>query len=116
VAVADVTVLAHGCQGGRAQPWILAQLARDALHSADPREVVNRPRWIIDSGARPAVVLEPGVPAADELTATARSLGLPVTTTAGPHDGAGHVQLARLRGTTLDAASDPRADGIAAVR
>jgi len=115
VAVAAGTVLALGCQGGRAQPWILAQLAGDALHGTDPRAVVSGPRWIIESGERPALVLEPGVRGADELTATARSLGLPVATTAGRHDGAGHVQLARLRGTTLDAASDPRADGIAAV-
>jgi len=115
VAVAGDTVLALGCQGGRAQPWILAQLAADALHGADPAAVVSRPRWIIESGDLPALVLEPGVSGADELTATARSLGLPVATTAGPHDGAGHVQLARLRGTALAAASDPRADGVAAV-
>jgi gamma-glutamyltranspeptidase len=111
VAVAGDTVLALGCQGGRSQPWILAQLAGDALHGDDPAAVVSRPRWIIGSGDRPAVVLEPGVPGAGDLTTTARALGLPVTTAAGPHDDAGHVQLARLRGTRLDAASDPRADG-----
>jgi gamma-glutamyltranspeptidase len=115
VAVAGDTVLALGCQGGRSQPWILAQLAGDALRGNDPAAVVRRPRWIIESGLRPAVVLEPGVPGADELTAGARSLDLPVVTTGGPHDGAGHVQLARLRGALLDAASDPRADGTAAV-
>ena len=115
VAVAGDTVLALGCQGGRAQPWILAQLAADALHGNDPAAVVSRPRWIIESGERPALLLEPGVSGADELTATALSLGLPVATSTGRHDGAGHVQLARLRGTALAAASDPRADGVAAV-
>ena len=77
------------------------------------------PRWIIgsrDAGhGQPTLVLEPGVPGADTLAAEAPALGLAVATTDGPHDDAGHVQLARLRGTTLSSASDPRADGIAAV-
>jgi hypothetical protein len=60
-------------------------------------------------------VLEPGLPGADALAAEAGTLGLAVATTAAPHDRAGHVQLARLRGGLLDAGSDPRADGIAAV-
>ena len=119
VAVTGDTVLALGCQGGRSQPWILAQLASAALTVADPGTVVGRPRWIIagrDAGLdRPALVLEPGVPGSGALAAEAPALGLAVVTTDGPHDDAGHVQLARLRGTTLSAASDPRADGIAAV-
>jgi gamma-glutamyltranspeptidase len=114
VAVAGDTVLALGCQGGRSQPWILAQVAADALTAADPAAVVGRPRWIID-GDRPALVLEPGLPGAAALAAEAASLGLAVATTAAPHDDAGHVQLARLRGGVLDAGSDPRADGVAAV-
>jgi gamma-glutamyltranspeptidase len=108
VAVAGATVLALGCQGGRSQPWILAQVAADALHGDDLAAVVSRPRWIITSDGRPPLVLEPGIVGLGEP-------GLPVTTTAGLHDEAGHVQMARLRGTALDAASDPRADGIAAV-
>jgi len=119
VAVTGDTVLALGCQGGRSQPWILAQLAAAALTVADPGTVVGRPRWVIGSRdvghEQPTLVLEPGVPGADALAAEAPALGLAVVTTDGPHDDAGHVQLARLRGTTLSAASDPRADGIAAV-
>ncbi|GID95681.1 gamma-glutamyltransferase [Amorphoplanes digitatis] len=115
VAVAGDTVVALGCQGGLSQPWILAQVAADALTAADPAELVRRPRWIIDGGDRPRLVLEPGVPGADGLAAEAASLGLAVTTTAAPHDRAGHVQLARLRDGVPDAGSDPRADGIAAV-
>ncbi|MEU7906544.1 gamma-glutamyltransferase [Actinoplanes sp. NPDC049118] len=115
VAVTGDTVLALGCQGGRSQPWILAQVAADALAAADPAAVVGRPRWIIDGYERPVLVLEPGVPGADGLAAVAASLGLAVATTAAPHDGAGHVQLARLRGGALAAGSDPRADGVAAV-
>jgi gamma-glutamyltranspeptidase len=38
-----------------------------------------------------------------------------VSVTEGPVDEAGHVQVARLVSTTLDAASDPRADGGAVV-
>jgi len=119
VAITGDTVLALGCQGGRSQPWILAQLAAAALTVADPVTVVGRPRWVIGSRdvghEQPTLVLEPGVPGADALAAEAPVLGLAVATTDAPHDDAGHVQLARLRGTTLGAASDPRADGIAAV-
>jgi gamma-glutamyltranspeptidase len=117
VAVRDDTVLALGCQGGRSQPWILAQVAGDALTGADPAAVVNRPRWVIgapDAGHETAtLVLEPGLPAA--LAAAAPALNLAVATTAGLHDDAGHVQTARLSGGVLTAASDPRADGVAVV-
>jgi gamma-glutamyltranspeptidase len=104
MAVRDDTVLALGCQGGRSQPWILAQVAADALDGSDLDAVVTRPRWIL---GQDDLILEPGAPGADR----AATLGLGVTTVPGPHDRAGHVQIARLRGTTLDSASDPRADG-----
>jgi gamma-glutamyltranspeptidase len=107
IAVRGDIVLALGCQGGRNQPWILAQVARDAL-DGDPATAVARPRWIIDGDT---LVVEPGVPDADRLARTASERGL--TTNAVPelHDNAGHVQMARLRGAALDAAADPRADG-----
>lgn len=44
----------------------------------------------------PTLVLEPGVPGAEELSTRAPGLGLAVATTDGPHDDAGHVQVARL--------------------
>ncbi|HWS32261.1 MAG TPA: gamma-glutamyltransferase, partial [Actinoplanes sp.] len=119
VAVSPGTVVALGCQGGRSQPWILAQVADDVLTSADLPGVLARPRWII--GAReidrdvPTLLLEPGTPDTAALAATAGSLNLAVETTPGPHDDAGHIQVARLTGGTLSAASDPRADGLAAV-
>ena len=115
VAVAGDTVLALGCQGGRSQPWILAQVAAAALRGADPGAAVARPRWIITGGDQPTLLLEPGVAGSESLAQEASALGLAVATTAGPHDGAGHVQLARLRGQILDAGSDPRADGTAVV-
>jgi gamma-glutamyltranspeptidase len=119
LATVDDTVVALGCQGGRSQPWILAQVAGDVLDAADPHAVLARPRWVIgerDLGrTHPSLVLEPGVADADALGATAHELGLRVAEAAGLHDDAGHVQVARLRGAALDAASDVRADGLAAV-
>lgn len=111
-------LLGLGCQGGSAQPWILAQLVRELLDPvADPGAVLERPRFVI--GARDlgheelTLVAEPGVPAA---FAAARELGLPVAEASGPIDEAGHVQLVRLhRDGRLDSASDPRADGRALV-
>jgi gamma-glutamyltranspeptidase len=114
IAVRGEVVLALGCQGGRNQPWILAQVAADALAGDDPAAVAARPRWIIDSapdGGRPVLVLEPGVPGTDRLAAEAPGLGLAVDVRPEKHDDAGHVQIARRRGAVLDAASDPRADG-----
>lgn len=112
-------VIALGCQGGRAQAWILAQVARDVVRTPDPTEVLARPRWVLgerDLGLpRPGLILEPGTPDAEALASTARALGLDVSTTEGPHDDAGHVQVARLRDGVVDAASDVRADGIGVV-
>ncbi|WP_369227057.1 gamma-glutamyltransferase [Streptomyces sp. R39] len=107
-------LLAAGCQGGRAQPQILAQtLPGLADPDADPAAVLARPRWV--TGARDigfeeqTLLAEPGsVPAATP----AVSPGLPVVVAPGLTDLAGHVQVARLtHDGRLDAASDPRADG-----
>lgn len=113
----DVTVVA-GCQGGRAQPWILAQLLPDAIDPAtDLDELLARPRWVIgdrDLGHdRLTFVAEPG--AAEEANVRAAALGLGMAAFAGPADEAGHVQLVRRVGSAgvRDAASDPRADGVA---
>ncbi|MCJ1698458.1 gamma-glutamyltransferase family protein [Rathayibacter festucae] len=118
IAESGDLLLGLGCQGGSAQPWILAQLVRELLDpAADPAAVLERPRFVV--GARDlgheelTLVAEPGVPAA---VAAARELGLPVAESSGPIDEAGHVQLVRLhRDGRLDAASDPRADGRAIV-
>ncbi|GAA1607748.1 gamma-glutamyltransferase [Actinoplanes couchii] len=119
VAVSGDAVVALGCQGGRSQPWILAQVAGDVLTSDDLPGLLARPRWII--GAReidrevPTLLMEPETPGAEELTSTATGLNLAVETTPSPHDDAGHIQVSRLRSGALSAASDPRADGVAAV-
>jgi gamma-glutamyltranspeptidase len=109
----DDVLLAVGCQGGRAQPQILAATAPDLLDAgARPQEVLDRPRWVVgarDLGFESETVLaEPGA-----LRAPAD--GLPVAVTAGPVDDTGHVQVARLAAGRLEAASDPRADGLGAV-
>ncbi|WP_329071950.1 gamma-glutamyltransferase [Streptomyces sp. NBC_01429] len=119
LATGPGSVVALGCQGGRAQAWILSQVADALLDASDPEALLARPRWVIGSRdlnrPRPTLVLEPGTPESDRLTAVAHRLGLAVAETPGPHDEAGHVQTARLRAGVLDAASDPRADGTAAV-
>ncbi|MFG2171888.1 gamma-glutamyltransferase [Streptomyces niveus] len=112
-------VVALGCQGGRAQAWILSQVAAELIDAPDPHALLARPRWVIGSRdlgrPLPTLVLEPGVPDAPNLARTAHRLGLAVAELAGPRDEAGHVQTARLRAGVVDAASDPRADGTAAV-
>lgn len=117
IAETDDLVLGLGCQGGSAQPWILAQVVRDLLGDDDPAAVLGRPRFVV--GARDlghesmTLVAEPGTDAAVD---AARGLGLPVAHTDGPVDEAGHVQTVRLHADgRLDAASDPRADGRAVV-
>jgi gamma-glutamyltranspeptidase len=119
LATSGSGIVALGCQGGRAQAWILAQVAEDLLGPADPAAVLARPRWVIgerDLGHdHPTLVMEPGVADAGALRATAVDLGLRVAEFSGPHDDAGHVQVARLRWGAPDAATDPRADGSAAM-
>ena len=109
------TVLALGCQGGRAQPWILSQVAGDAIDVPNLTALLARPRWVIGSRelgrSRPTLMLEPGTPEADVLISSARAFGMEVVETLGFHDDAGHVQVARFGPGGLDAASDPRADG-----
>lgn len=117
IAESEDLVVGLGCQGGSAQPWILAQVAADLLDpERDPDAVLGRPRFVV--GARDlghevmTLVAEPG---ADAAVAAADHVGLPVVHTGGPVDEAGHVQTVRLHADGhLDAASDPRADGRAA--
>lgn len=110
-----------GCQGGSAQPWILAQVAPDLLSPAvDPGEVLARHRWVVgvrDIGHETLTMLvEPGRP---DAVASARARGVPVDERDGLLDEAGHVQVVRRFATPigeqLDAASDARADGRAEV-
>ncbi|MGW5386314.1 gamma-glutamyltransferase [Nocardia sp. NPDC003963] len=120
LAVTEAGVLALGCQGGRAQPWILAQVAGDLADPAttDLRAVLARDRWVfggVDIGRdRPALVTE-SAEVDPSLAAAAHAAGLAVSGRGARWDEAGHVQVCRLTGAQLSAASDPRADGAALV-
>ncbi|MFD5316609.1 gamma-glutamyltransferase [Streptomyces sp. NPDC127098] len=118
----DEATVVVGCQGGRAQPWILAQLVPAMTDPARPLDdVLAHPRWVVgdvDLGhAELTLVAEPGV--GDEVVAAARTAGLPVAWFSAQADAAGHVQVVRRRtgptGVAFEAASDPRADGAAVV-
>ncbi|WP_405539023.1 gamma-glutamyltransferase [Streptomyces sp. NBC_00075] len=107
-------LLAAGCQGGRAQPQILAQTVPALMDpDADPAAVLDRPRWVVgarDIGHETQTMLaEPGsIP----VTTTTLPSGLPVVVTPGRTDLAGHTQAVRLTADgRLDGAADPRADG-----
>ncbi|MFG6477244.1 gamma-glutamyltransferase [Microbacterium sp. P06] len=113
-------LIVAGCQGGRAQPWILAQLFADRRSMTEPLDrLLARPRWIVgdvDLGfSRLTLAAEHGVEAA--ALEGARAAGVPIAELPPLADVAGHVQL--VRRTTgvdsLDAASDPRADGAGVV-
>lgn len=113
----EVTVVA-GCQGGRAQAWILSQILPDAVDPAhDLAAILERPRWVVgdrDLGQPElSLVAEPGV-AAEVLDRAAQN-GLPVVRFPGPADEAGHVQLVRRARGEMTSASDPRADGVGIV-
>lgn len=119
IAESDGLVMALGCQGGSAQAWILSQVAAELMDpSADPAEALGRGRWVIgarDLGfERATLVAEPGSESAADAAA---DLGLDTVLRDARFDEAGHVQVARLHlaDSTLDAASDPRADGRAIV-
>lgn len=117
VETTSATVVA-GCQGGRAQPWILAQLLSDAVNpEQDLPALLARPRWVVGDTdlSQPTLSLlaEPDVAA--NVLDRGRANGLPVVGFPGPVDETGHVQLVRRAGDHLTSASDPRADGIGAV-
>jgi gamma-glutamyltranspeptidase len=108
------TRVALGCQGGRAQPLILAQVGPDTV-SADSAlaPILGRPRWVLgdrDLGFDAEILLTK--PSA---TSPSPEAGVAVVAALGPDDRCGHVSVARYTGGVLDAAADPRADGRAVV-
>ncbi len=112
------TRVALGCQGGRAQPLILAQIAPDTVFADRAlAPILARPRWVLgdrDLGFEAETLLaEPGArsPSPDGQP----GCGPAVVTATGPDDRCGHVSVARCSDGVLDAAADPRADGRAVV-
>jgi oxamate amidohydrolase len=113
IVFAGDAIVAAGCQGGCAQPQILAQVASDIADPAsDLHAAVSRPRWIVggpDLGSASETVLaEPGAQAPE---AEAAATGVAFERLSEPTGMAGHVQAARLGPDGLSAGSDPRADG-----
>ena len=122
IGVGADLLVALGCQGGRAQAWILAQLVEDVVAAEDSAALdalLTRPRWVIGSDGLgrpgPSLLLEPGMPGEDAVVASAARLGMEVVRADEPQDDAGHVQVCRLGPGGLAAASDPRADGRAEI-
>lgn len=101
--------LVLGTMGGRAQFQIHAQLLFRLLRGAAPGAAVAAPRFVVDGRS---VLAEAG---AVEAAGTAlRLAGLDVTDVGEQSEAVGHAQAIRI-GAGLEAGSDPRADGAAAV-
>jgi gamma-glutamyltranspeptidase/glutathione hydrolase len=108
-----------GTMGGWAQPQIHAQVLSRVLGRGEPvQRAVAAPRWTVDvdySGAPGLSVWHEGRVPHPARSALARS-GLPLVAGDEVDDLAGHAQYILVDADgSMDAASDPRADGRAAV-
>jgi gamma-glutamyltranspeptidase/glutathione hydrolase len=108
----------NGTMGGKGQPQIHTQLLLHQLDGASPAEAVAAPRWIVgglEVGQRENTVsieVDVAVPARISLAAT----GAPITELPAHSEWVGHAQAVAVgQDGTLDAGSDPRADGAAVV-
>ncbi len=96
--------LVFGTMGGDAQVQIHLQLlARIVAAGQSVENAVAAPRWTFDATT---LLVEAGLPALDPLPAGMTALPMPVP------DLAGHANVIRVDDDGLDAASDPRADGV----
>jgi oxamate amidohydrolase len=119
-ASAPTVRAAIGCQGGSAQPLILSQIAAAAVDpEASLDAALGAPRWVVgdrELGFEAETVLaEPGAEARlqPELAVAGAP---PLVMGAAREDRCGHVQIARdLAAGKLEAAADPRADGVGVV-
>src|SRR5262249_18778727 len=97
--------LVFGTMGGDAQVQIHVQLlARILLAGQSRDEAISAPRWTF---ARTVIAAEPGLPSLAPLPAGLVAVDMPVA------DMAGHAHAIRIEGGRLEAACDPRADGVA---
>jgi oxamate amidohydrolase len=119
-ASAPTVRAAIGCQGGSAQPLILSQIAAAAVDpEASLDAALGAPRWVVgdrELGFEAETVLaEPGAEA--QLQPELAAAGAPpLVMGAAREDRCGHVQIARdLAAGKLEAAADPRADGVGVV-
>ncbi|HZD16806.1 MAG TPA: gamma-glutamyltransferase, partial [Actinomycetota bacterium] len=108
-----------GTMGGAAHPQINAMtLIRALVLGLDPADAVAAPRWVVEpssaAGTAP-LVAEARVPAA--VRGALRAAGYAVEILDPVSASVGHANLIRVASDgTLDAATDPRADGAAAAR
>jgi gamma-glutamyltranspeptidase/glutathione hydrolase len=107
----------HGAMGGKVQPQIHAQLVLRLLGGATPGDTLAAPRWVaggLDVDSDDDVILlerSAGPAVADAFGAA----GMPVELLDDMDEGVGHAQLIWIGlDGTLEAATDPRADGAAA--
>jgi gamma-glutamyltranspeptidase len=91
--------------GGDGQVQIHLQLLARILLAREPvEEAIAAPRWTFD---RTTLLAEPGLPALEPLPAGLSVLAMPVA------ELAGHAHAILAERGALEAASDPRADGVA---
>jgi gamma-glutamyltranspeptidase len=106
-----------GTMGGYAQPQIHAQILGRLFGGADADAAVSNPRWVtgaLDAGGRSDLVSMERR-AFDRCGPRFESTGRDIVVLDDGDDEVGHAQYVVLRDGHLTAASDPRADGSAAV-
>jgi gamma-glutamyltranspeptidase len=113
------TVAALGAMGGRAQPQILAQILPGALDmNASLADVLGAPRWVVGARdmdfSRPTVAIEANAPG--DLDTILQVDDLDIARIPARDERLGHAQIVRLGSDgSLQAAADPRSDGIGCV-
>jgi gamma-glutamyltranspeptidase/glutathione hydrolase len=108
----------NGTMGGKGQPQIHTQLLLHLLGGAAPAAAVAAPRWIV--GGLEVGQREDSIAFEADVTAPARAslvaTGAPLTELPARSEWAGHAQAIAVHPDgTLEAGSDPRADGGAVV-
>ena len=107
-----------GTMGGRSQPQINAQLLGGIFNTQEGLgNILAGPRWVVgalnDSDPNDVVLAEPE--AMEFCGASLRESGMDVQILESYSDEVGHAQYIRIQEGSLEAASDPRADGSAIV-
>jgi gamma-glutamyltranspeptidase len=108
----------HGTMGGKAQPQVHAHLLLQLRRGEDVGAAVSAPRWVVGGldVDDPSDTVLVAARAGEEVSARFRDRGMPVVELAEVDESVGHAQvIRRTPGGALDAATDPRADGSAAV-
>ena len=118
VTEGDELSVVAGTMGGKGQPQIHAQVLLRLFEGAAVQEAVAAGRWVVGGlqtgDPEDMVQVEASVP--DPAQASLREHGWPVRQLPAASEEVGHAQyVTRSRTGVLEAASDPRSDGTAAV-